>query len=121
PQLYALIDKHPNPREVYTQHLIENGEADAQEMAKEMEKKFWAGLQERLDEIKQNPLPYKFQLPEEWWRSLRKAKVEDFQKSPSTAIGEAEFKSLFEGLMRWPEDFKPLRKVEKLLQDKIKL
>ena len=23
--------------------------------------------------------------------------------------------------MKWPEDFKPLRKVEKLLQDKVKL
>ena len=23
--------------------------------------------------------------------------------------------------MKWPEDFKPLRKVEKILQDKIKL
>ena len=29
---------------------------DAQELAKEMEKKFWADLQERLDEVKQNPL-----------------------------------------------------------------
>ncbi len=40
PKLYALIEKHPNPREVYTKYLMENGEADAQELAKEMEKKF---------------------------------------------------------------------------------
>jgi len=39
--LYALIDKHQNPREIYTQFLIDNGEADAIELAKEMEKKFW--------------------------------------------------------------------------------
>ncbi|MDB5230330.1 MAG: 2-oxoglutarate dehydrogenase [Chitinophagaceae bacterium] len=121
PQLYALIEKHANPREVYTQHLIENGETDAQEMAKEMEKNFWAGLQERLDEIKQNPLPYKFQKPEEWWRSLRKATMDDFQHSPVTAVTTDHFNLLFEGLMKWPADFKPLRKVEKLLQDKIKL
>ena len=56
--MYALIEKHPNPREVYTKYLLENGEADAQELAKEMEKKFWSDLQERLDEVKQNPLPY---------------------------------------------------------------
>ncbi|HYE56759.1 MAG TPA: thiamine pyrophosphate-dependent enzyme, partial [Chitinophagaceae bacterium] len=30
PQLYALIDKHANPREVYTNFLKENGEPDAQ-------------------------------------------------------------------------------------------
>ena len=121
PHLYALIEKHQNPREVYTHFLIENGEADAQEMAKEMEKKFWADLQERLDEIKQHPLPYKYQQPEEWWRSLRNATPADFEVSPSTAITEELFKKLFNGLMSWPSDLKPLRKVEKLLQDKINL
>jgi 2-oxoglutarate dehydrogenase E1 component len=121
PQLYALIDKHANPREEYVQYLLKNGEGDAQDMAKEMEKKFWSDLQERLDEIKQNPLPYKYQQPELDWRSLRNATEEDFEQSPVTSIGEAEFKRLFDGLMKWPEGFKPLRKVEKILQDKIKL
>jgi 2-oxoglutarate dehydrogenase E1 component len=121
PQLYALIDKHANPREEYVQHLLKNGEADAQDLAKEMEKKFWGDLQERLDEVKQNPLPYTYQQPEQWWRSLRKATPEDFDQSPATAISEADFRRLFDGLMKWPEDFKPLRKVEKLLSDKGKL
>ncbi len=121
PQLYALIEKHLNPREVYTQFLIENGEADAKVLAKEMEQKFLADLQERLDEVKQNPLPYNYQQPELVWKSLRKAKAEDFETSPVTAIKEEEFKKLFDGLMKWPEGFKPLRKVEKLIQDKIKL
>jgi 2-oxoglutarate dehydrogenase E1 component len=121
PHLYALIDKHPNPREVYTQYLMNNGKSEAQGLAKEMEQKFWNDLQERLDEIKQNPLPYKFQLPEEWWRSLRKATATDFEQSPATAISESEFRRLFQGLMQWPDTIKPLKKVEKLLQDKIKL
>lgn len=121
PQLYALIDKHHNPREVYTEFLIQNGEPDAQALAKEMEKKFLADLQERLDEVKQNPLPYSYQPPELVWKSLRKATAEDFDASPITAIPAAQFDMLFNGLMKWPENFKPLRKVEKLIQDKIKL
>ena len=121
PQLYALIDKHLNPREVYTQYLLQNGEPDAQELAKEMEIQFLADLQERLDEVKQNPLPYTFQKPELWWKSLRRAVETDFENSPVTAISETDFKILFDGLMKWPNDFKPLRKVEKLLTDKIKL
>ena len=121
PQLYALIDKHLNPREIYTQYLIESGEADAQDLAKHMEKKFWADLQERLDEIKQNPLPYTYQSPELAWKSLRKAKEEDFDLSPSTAIGEEDVIRLFNSLMQWPEGFHPLKKVEKLLQEKIKV
>ncbi|MFN3665217.1 MAG: 2-oxoglutarate dehydrogenase E1 component [Sediminibacterium sp.] len=121
PQLYALIDKHQNPREIYTQFLMQNGEPDAQQLAKEMEKKFWADLQERLDEVKQNPLPYKYQQPELVWKSLGKATEADFEQSPDTAITPEVFKTLFEKLMQWPADFKPLKKVEKLLQDKIKL
>ncbi len=121
PQLYAIIEKHLNPREVYTQYLIENGEADAKELAKEMEQKFLGDLQERLDEVKQNPLPYHYQQPEIVWKSLRKARAEDFDVSPVTAVKEADFKLLFDGLMKWPEGFKPLRKVDKLIQDKIKL
>jgi 2-oxoglutarate dehydrogenase E1 component len=121
PQLYALIDKHLNPREVYTQYLMQNGEADAQAMAKEMEQGFWSQLQERLDNVKQNPLPYTYQKPEEWWKSLRRAKADDFDASPVTAISEADFKTLYDGLMQWPADFKPLRKVDKMIQDKLKL
>ena len=121
PQLYALIDKHPNPREVYTQYLIDNGESDAKALAKEMEKQFLAGLQERLDEVKQNPLPYVYQKPELWWNNLRRAVPADFDSSPVTAISEKDFSLLFDGLMKWPANFKPLKKVEKLLQDKVKL
>jgi 2-oxoglutarate dehydrogenase E1 component len=121
PQLYSLIDKHANPREVYVQQLLQKGEADAQGLAKEMEQKFWSDLQERLDEIKQNPLPYKYQQSELWWQSLRRATLEDFDASPVTAVNEENLKTLFNGLMKWPGEFKPLRKVEKLLQDKVKL
>ncbi len=121
PHLYELIEKHPNPREVYVKYLLENGEADARELAREMEKKFWSDLQERLDEVKQNPLPYHYQPPELEWKKLRKANEFDFEHSPDTFISEASLKTVFDALMKWPDDFKPLRKVEKIIQDKIKL
>ncbi len=121
PQLYSVIEKHLNPREVYTQYLIQNGEPDAQILAKEMEQKFLADLQERLDEVKQNPLPYSYQPPELIWKSMRKATMDDFDASPITAISSSQFQLLFDGLMKWPAGFKPLRKVEKLIQDKQKL
>ena len=55
------------------------------------------------------------------WKSLRKATATDFDASPATAISEQEVRRLFNRLMQWPKDFTPLKKVEKLLQDKIKL
>ncbi len=121
PHLYALIERHQNPREVYTAFLMQNGEPDAQQMAKEMETKFWDDLQERLDEIKQRPLPYKYQQPELAWKALRKATEEDFDQSPNTAISEDKFKTIFDSLMSLPNDFTPLKKVEKIISDKVKL
>ncbi len=120
PQLYALIEKHPNPREVYTQYLSQRTDEDARELAKEMETGFWNDLQQRLDEVKQKPLPYKYQKPELWWKELRKATDTDFDNSPETSITADQFKQYFDALMLVPADFSPLRKVDKLIQDKVK-
>ena len=121
PHMYALIDKHPNPREIYVKRLLDTGDENAQVMVKEMEKKFWDDLQERLDGVKQNPLPYQYQKSEEAWRKLRKATSEDFDQSPVTSIAKENFDKIFNAIMKWPEDYKPLRKVEKILNDKVKL
>lgn len=120
PKLYAAIDNHPNPREMYSRQLIANGDVDAA-LAQEMEKTFWAELQERLDDVKQHPLPYSHQKPEQWWHSLKKSTPEDFIKSPATAITKEQLDQVFKAMMAIPESFHPLRKVEKLLQDKQKL
>jgi 2-oxoglutarate dehydrogenase E1 component len=121
PQLYSLIEKHKNPRETYAEYLLQNGEASAQELAKEMEKKFWSDLQARLDEVKQHPLPYKYQAPELAWEAMRKATSEDFISSPDTSITPEKAKSIFDALMKWPASFTPLKKVDKLIQEKVKL
>ncbi len=120
PDLYSLIDKHPNPREVYVSHLLKQG--DLQEaLAREMEKVFWADLQDRLDEVKQKPLPYTRQEPENAWLALRQATENDFDQSPETAVDETIFHTVFEAIMKTPEGFVPLKKVQKLLDDKLRL
>ena len=121
PQLYKLIEQHKNPREMYVEFLLQNGTADAQNLAKEMEQKFWSDLQARLDEVKQNPLPYKYQAPELAWKAMQKATAADFESSPDTSISADKAKYIFNALMKWPEGFTPLKKVEKLIQEKVKL
>lgn len=120
PKMYELIKTHPNPREVYNKQLIDRGDVDA-ELAKEMETAFWKNLQDRLDDIKQKPIPYQLQGPEQAWQKLSRAKAEDFLKSPETGIAQEEVEKLFRGLMQIPEGFKPLRKIQKLLEEKVKL
>jgi len=121
PKLYAIIEKHANPREQYLSSLHSDGSDELKALAKEMEQKFWSDLQERLDEVKQNPLPYHYQPPELVWKSLRKANQDDFVSSPSTAVEEKQLRKLFNGIMSIPDGYKPLKKIEKLLQDKVSL
>jgi 2-oxoglutarate dehydrogenase E1 component len=120
PLLYDLIKKHPNPREVYNQKLIARGDVDG-ELAQEMEDKFWKTLQDRLDEVKQKPQPYKLQPPEKAWAQMIIARNEDFEKSPETGIPKKELERLVPRLMQSPEGFTPLRKIQKLIDEKLKL
>lgn len=120
PGLYKLIDKHSNSRDVYSKKLEAEGAMHA-EMAKQVEKEFWSELQERLDQVKQKPLPYKPQPNELAWQKLRKAQIEDFFESPDTSISEKTAQQLIEGLNKIPEGFTPLRKVKKYLDERNKL
>lgn len=120
PKLYALIDNHPDPRQVYSQKLISASDVHA-DLAREMEKSFWTTLQERLDEVKQHPLPFIYQKPELWWQKLRKSIPEDFDKSPVTAVTREQLDQVIKASLTLPEGFQPLRKMSKLLEEKKKL
>lgn len=115
PALYNIISKHANPRELYNQQLIERGDISA-DLAKQMDKEFRALLQDRLNHVKQNTLPYHFQPNEEEWLVLRTAENQDFEKSPETGISLDLVNAIGKGLSIIPEGFKPLKQIDKLLK-----
>ncbi|MER2999382.1 2-oxoglutarate dehydrogenase E1 component [Pontibacter populi] len=117
PQLYNIISKHPNPREVYNKELISHGEIDA-ELAKSMDKEFRQMLQDRLDMVKQKPLPYNYQQMEKEWQSLRRSTPEDFNQSPETGISPDAVETVGRALTTLPQGFKPLKQIEKLLKER---
>jgi 2-oxoglutarate dehydrogenase E1 component len=121
PAMYQLIKNHKDPRELYSQKLIDRGEVE-KDLAESLEKEYWNTLQERLDEVKENPLPYQYQEPEQAWRKLKKTSdPEDFKESPVTGIARETRDRIIEHLMAIPEGFKPLGKVNRLLKGKQKL
>jgi 2-oxoglutarate dehydrogenase E1 component len=117
PKLYNIIAKHPNPREVYVKKLTTSG-VDGAAMAEEMDKNFRNQLQDRLNEVKQKPLPYKFQDSEEEWATMRKAVAEDFDQSPKTGVPAAVVEKVGKALTTIPDGFKPIKQIEKLLKDR---
>ncbi|HNF72905.1 MAG TPA: 2-oxoglutarate dehydrogenase E1 component, partial [Chitinophagaceae bacterium] len=61
------------------------------------------------------------QEPENAWLALRQATENDFDQSPETAVSATLFQTVFEAIMKTPDGFVPLKKVQKLLDDKLKL
>ncbi|RAU81575.1 2-oxoglutarate dehydrogenase E1 component [Pontibacter arcticus] len=117
PQLYNLISKHANPREVYNKELISHGEISA-ELAQNMDKEFRQLLQDRLDMVKQKPLPYNYQVFEKEWKELRRSTSEDFNQSPGTDISQEIVEKVGNALSNVPQGFKPLKQIEKLLKER---
>jgi 2-oxoglutarate dehydrogenase E1 component len=117
PALYNTISKHPNPREIYNKRLIARGEVDA-ELAENMDKEFRSLLQDRLNMVKQSPLPYVQQKNEQEWKALRRSQPEDFEKSPETGISPEVVEKVAKALIQIPKGFKPLKQIEKLLKDR---
>ncbi|TRX53030.1 2-oxoglutarate dehydrogenase E1 component [Fulvivirga sp. M361] len=117
PKLYSLIAKHPNPREIYVKQLVTRGDID-EKRATLLDKEFRSTLQDRLNEVKQKPLPYKPQKLEEEWKALRRSEFKDFEKSPDTSITQQSLDKVAKALTTIPEGFKPIKQIEKLLKDR---
>ncbi len=120
PEMYKFIKEHKDPRALYSQKLIDRGEVD-KALAENMEKSFWNDLQNRLDEVRQKPLPYEYQETELSWKALRNANDQDFLVSPKTGIDKNTMEKIINHLMTIPADFNALPKINRLLKGKQKL
>ena len=118
PLLYKAIEKHPNPREIYNQKLMDQGSVDAG-LAKEMEKDFRALLQERLNESKENTNFSKVNTNFSGaWKGLRLATADDINKPAATAVSEKELLAIAKTITQLPAGKKFFRKIEKLFDDR---
>jgi 2-oxoglutarate dehydrogenase E1 component len=119
PNLYALISKHKNPREIYVEKLISQGDIN-NNLAQQMNKDFWQLLQDRLNLVKQKPLDYKLQPAELAWEALNKSTPEDFEISYDTGVPDKTLDKVVKHLISYPEGFTPLKKVDRMLQQRRK-
>lgn len=121
PEMYELIQDHPNAREIYQKELVDRGDVE-KELAEKMEKDFWDEMQKRLDMVKEKPLPYVYQESELAWKQLKKSVDEsDFQSSPDTGIPTEQRDYLLKHLHTIPEGVTPLQKFARLIKGQEKL
>ena len=115
PLMYDLIRKHPTLREIYGKQIVHEGLVDQGYVDK-----LWKDEMDRLQGIyehtKANPPkiePFKF---EGFWKGLRKAKAEDFEKPTDTTFNLEELRKVGKMLGEVPPNFNPHPKLVKLLE-----
>ena len=120
PKLYELISKHPNPREIYKQKLLNEGIVES-EIVKELEQDFKELLQDRFDEAKEIKKAKITRFLKEEWVEIKRTFDPDFIASSSTNIGQKKLKELAKYLYDIPEAEKLFKKTRKLLDARKKM
>jgi len=122
PLLYKLIDKHPNPKEVYAKKLIAEGSID-EAYSKTIEKEFKAALQTKFEESKTvEVLTEEIPMFKGAWEGLRPAKKgEVLTTSDKTKVAKDLFLKLAKEITTLPADKKFFRKITRLFEDRAKM
>jgi 2-oxoglutarate dehydrogenase E1 component len=119
PLLYKAIAKHPNPREIYSNRLRNEGFEDS--IANEMEREFREMLELRLSESKEIQKAKITPFLEKRWQDFRLSVPADFEKSYPTKVSAAKLKGIASKLTAIPQGKKFFRKLEKILKDRAQM
>jgi 2-oxoglutarate dehydrogenase E1 component len=120
PLLYRKINVHPNPRDIYSKELIEEG-IYSQEEVKQVEKDYIEILESKLSLSNSNAVVKIEQFMKNDWKGIRYSKPEDFDKSPDTSVEKELLQFISEKVNNLPPDKKFFSKIERILDDRKKL
>lgn len=116
PILYKIIEKHPDPMQIYKEKLVEMGVIDEKE-AKHIEKELIAVFEKNLAEAKQTE-KVDITFIQERWKNIRKANKEDFEASPDTHVSKKKIVEIGKKLTHVPENIKLFRKIIRLQENR---
>lgn len=117
PILYKYIEKHSDPRYIYTQKLIEESSL-TKEKIDQMEASFNAHLEESLVKAKKITKADITNFLAAEWEGIRKAESKDFDYSPDTYVEEEVLKSIGKKITEVPKGKKLFRKLIRLQKNR---
>jgi len=120
PTLYKLIGKHPNPKLIYRNRLIDEGSFSGEELD-EIDRNFREQMNSSLELSHQREQLEPTSFFEGDWQGLRLAQQEEHQKSPDTGVDRPKLQELANKLTTLPEDWKIFPKIRNLYKDRSKM
>jgi len=118
PNLYNIIAKHPNPKDIYLKQLLEEGSITP-EKAKAIEDEYLDFLENEFETARKNEKAIVWDFLSETWKGFRKSKLADFEQSPETGINKDKLLELGRKLATLPEGKKYFRKIQKIFDDRL--
>jgi 2-oxoglutarate dehydrogenase E1 component len=120
PILYKIIESHPNPMDIYKQQLIEKGLFE-QNYFDEVDARIQDTLEKDLEESKKIKKAKIRSFLANIWKDIRKAKPDDFDNSPVTAVDAKKIKAIGRRIAHVPEGENYFRKLVKLQETRLEM
>ena len=120
PLLYKAIANHKNPKEIYSQKLLEEKVIDSN-FLENLEKDFREMLEMRFDESKKIEKNTITQFMEDEWKGYRTSKPEDFKESIDTSFDIEKLRDIATTITTLPEGKKFFNKIKRLLKQRAEM
>ncbi|GAB5557848.1 MAG: 2-oxoglutarate dehydrogenase E1 component [Schleiferiaceae bacterium] len=120
PLLYKAISKHPNPRKIYNQILLEEGVV-GEGFLKEMEKEFKAMLEQDFDESKKIEKNILTPIMQDEWEGFEIPEEGSKLPSVDTSFDIESLKEIATTITTLPEGKKFFNKMQRLLKERSKM
>ncbi|WP_297702940.1 2-oxoglutarate dehydrogenase E1 component [uncultured Eudoraea sp.] len=120
PKLYKAIAKHKNPREIYSEKLIDQGIIN-KDFVKELEQEYKASLEEELEDSRKEDKTIITPFMADEWSGFQNVREWEMLDAVDTSFDKAKLTEIAKTITQLPKDKKFLRKVEKLVGDRKKM
>ncbi|MEK9851985.1 MAG: 2-oxoglutarate dehydrogenase E1 component [Flavobacteriaceae bacterium] len=117
PELYKAIAKHPNPRDIYAEILIQNGHIQPGHV-KELETQYKEILENNLEDSRKIETTVITPFMEDEWKAFERVDEKEMLLPVDTSTTEKELNRVAEAITQLPENKKFLRKIERLVADR---
>ena len=120
PILYKIIASHPDPLEIYSRKLVDEGVMDI-ERIKRVEEDFRRHLEEKFELSKRAPLSADDSFLRETWAPFRRASADTPEESPATGVDAATLKDIGLKIAHLPSGPKFFTKIQRIFDDRRKM
>ena len=117
PQLYKLISKHRNPRDIYAEKLLADGIIDGN-YVKGLEETYKAKLEENLEKSRKKDLTVITPFMQNEWEGFKQAGAEKMLEKVDTTFPKKSLAEIAEVITQLPSDKKFISKISKLIADR---